>query len=148
MHAVRSLVALGVALSLTGFGSATPTTKLKAKHHEGIHGKVVKVNHDTSNTGSFEIRVVHHHTAPKKSAAAAAMKKHPEKIETFHVLATTHFQHVVIEANGKKIHHSARFDELKDGEHVIVHRSGKGTHDAEKVTIVTHRKKALKKTKN
>ncbi len=147
MHAVRSLVALSVVLSLAGFASAAPTTKPKAKHHEGIHGKIVKVTHDTSNSGSFEIRVVHHRTAPKKSAAAAAIKKQSNKTVTFHVLAATHFERVVLEANGKKIHHSARFDELKDGEHVIVHGSGNGQHDAKNVKIVTHRKKAPKKPK-
>ena len=68
MHTGRSLLALGAVLSLAGFASAAPTAKPKAKHHEGVHGVVVKVNHESSSTGSFEIRVAHHHTAPKKSA--------------------------------------------------------------------------------
>jgi hypothetical protein len=146
MRPWHAILALGVALSLTGFASAAPT-KVKKTHHHHHHvvtGVVVEVHHEKGEKGegSFEIRVHHHAKKGKtaKTAATAAKAAAKSAVEKIEVTAATKFE--------KADEKAGTFGELHKGERVTVHLGAKG-HVATEVEILSgehHHKKGTGKT--
>jgi hypothetical protein len=112
--------------------TAAKKNKGRAKKSEHTHHGVIEKVSLGSKEGSITIKEHHH---KKKGKGKTAAKGSSSKEETFHIGPGTK-----IEKNGKPVSAS----ELKKGEHVIIHSSGKV---AEKIDIVHHKHKKKKTAK-